>query len=194
MPKIIVDTREKNNELLEALEARELTIERAILPVGDYVISDRIAIERKSVPDFENSLTSGRLFEQARRLSEAYPMPIILLEGSRYDFKLKPSSINGAFASLLIDIGVQAVRAEDLEDSADLIYYIAKHEQEVSKRQPSIKGNARFRTDLDYKMGVIGNLPGIGNSLAASLLSHFKSIENIANAGIEELMKVEGIG
>ncbi|HOB63956.1 MAG TPA: helix-hairpin-helix domain-containing protein, partial [Clostridia bacterium] len=38
------------------------------------------------------------------------------------------------------------------------------------------------------------NIPGIGDKKARALLVYFKKIENIANADIEEIMKVEGFG
>jgi len=46
------------------------------LPDCDYLVSDRCGIERKEVKDFAQSLKDGRLFEQARRLSEGYERPL----------------------------------------------------------------------------------------------------------------------
>jgi ERCC4-type nuclease len=40
----------------------------------------------------------------------------------------------------------------------------------------------------------VGNIPGVGPKLARSLLAHFKSVRNIANADKSELVKVDKIG
>ena len=45
-----------------------------VLDVADYLVQD-YAIERKSVRDFVSSLFSGRLFDQAYRLGEAFQTP-----------------------------------------------------------------------------------------------------------------------
>ncbi|MGD0308065.1 MAG: helix-hairpin-helix domain-containing protein [Acidobacteriota bacterium] len=44
------------------------------------------------------------------------------------------------------------------------------------------------------KLFVLQGLPGVGPKLAASLLSHFGSVENVMKAGVEALHQVRGCG
>ncbi|MDE1871409.1 MAG: hypothetical protein KGI06_04190 [Candidatus Micrarchaeota archaeon] len=192
--KIIMDNRERNGTLLEALESAGIEIELRTLHVGDYVVSDRVCIERKTVSDFESSIMNGRLFEQIKRLKESYEMPMLVLEGDAEYFKLKSSVINGAIASLYIDYGIMVMHTQDAKDTALMLASMARHEQLDHERHPSLKGGARSFTESQFQERVIGNIPGIGPKLARSLLTHFRSIRGIANADESELMKVEKIG
>src|SRR3990172_3370117 len=53
---------------------------RGKITPGDYVCGE-IGIERKTLQDFFASLIRKRLFEQLRRLREAYPVALLILEG-----------------------------------------------------------------------------------------------------------------
>lgn len=192
--RIIVDSRERNAALIGALESMGISINIMTINVGDYVVSDRVCIERKTVSDFESSIMSGRLFEQVKRLKEGYELPILMLEGESDFFKLKSNAINGAIASLYIDYGVMVVHTQNTSETARILASIARHEQMEHGRIPSLKGNARSFTESQFKERVIGNIPGVGPKLAKSLLMHFKSIRGIANASEDELVKVEKIG
>ena len=50
-----------------------------------------------------------------------------------------------------------------------------------------LRGERQTRSNLK-------NIPGVGEKRARALLAYFKKIENIANADVEEIMKVEGFG
>lgn len=194
MPKIIVDKRERNGELLDALKERGSEISFKTLHVGDYVASDRICVERKTVSDFESSVMNGRLFEQLERLREHYDFPILILEGDGEGFKLKKNVINGTIASIYVDYSIPVMISDGPSDTAELIFDIAKREQGGKVREPSLKGAAHAYTSEQFKEYVIGNLPGVGPKLSRSLLKHFGTVKQIANASIEQLMDVEKIG
>jgi Fanconi anemia group M protein len=193
-PRIIIDNRERNEELLDAIGAKGLEIEFRTAHVGDYIISDRVCIERKTVADFESSLINGRLFEQVKRLKENYELPILVLEGDVEYFRLRNSVINGAIAALYIDYGIMVLHTSDAKSTGEVIASMAKHEHDKNIREPSLKGGARAYTREQFQEFIIGNIPGIGSKLARSLLEHFKSIKNIANAEKGDLVKVEKIG
>jgi DNA excision repair protein ERCC-4 len=50
------------------------------LDIGDYILSNNIAVERKSPSDLSQSLRSGRLYKQCQALSLYYETPILLIE------------------------------------------------------------------------------------------------------------------
>ncbi len=192
--KVIMDERERNPILITGLEENGIDVERRTIPVGDYIISDRICIERKTVSDFESSLMSGRLLEQLKRLKESYSLPIIIIEGDREDFRLGRNVIIGAMVTIYVDYGIEAILSASAGETSDIIASIAKHEQVESNREPTLKGGRRAYTTLHFQEYIVGNLPGIGPKLARSLLKHFKSVKRIANADVKELMEVEKIG
>lgn len=192
--RVIVDNRERNQELIGNLEDLGLSIDIKTVPVGDYVISDRVCVERKTVSDFESSIINGRLFDQLERLSKSYKLPILILEGDHNEFRLGSNVINGTIISVYIDYGILVIFSKGPEHTAEIIAMIAKREQTGTKRAPSLKGGARAHSESQFQEFMIGNLPGVGPKLAKSLLKHFKSVKKIANASIEDLMEVEKIG
>ncbi len=192
--RVIVDARERNQELRGALEARGIEIDEKTIHVGDYVISDRVCIERKTVSDFESSLMNGRLLDQVKRLKEHYSLPIIIVEGNPDEFHLGKNIITGAMVALYVDNGIEVIMSREPKETAEIIAVIAKHEQNGNMREPSLKGGRKAYSTANYQEYIVANLPGIGPKLARSLLKHFKTIKEIANAKTEELMAVEKIG
>ena len=192
--RVIVDQRERNFDLINGLEVNGVSVEVDTVPVGDYVVSDRVCVERKTVSDFESSIINGRLFDQLERLRETYKLPVLILEGDQDTFRLKHNVITGTIVSIYIDYGIPVLYSTGPENTAEIIASIAKREQKGGKREPSLKGGARAYTWEQFQEFVVGNLPGVGPKLAKSLLKHFKSIKRISNASIEDLMEVEKIG
>lgn len=192
--RVVVDNRERNDQLISAMESMGAVLEIKTIHVGDYVVSDRVCIERKTVSDFESSLINGRLFDQIKRLKENYQFPILLLEGDPELFRLKSTVINGAIAKLYIYYGINAICTYSPQNTAEMIVRIAKQEQDDGQREPSPKGGARAHTKAQFQEYVIGNLPGVGPKIAKALLEHFGSIKNIANAQEKELMGVGKVG
>ncbi len=64
VPRVIVDMREFRSDLPPMLHQRGIDIEPVTLEVGDYLLSDDLCIERKSLSDLIGSLNSGRLYTQ----------------------------------------------------------------------------------------------------------------------------------
>lgn len=192
-PKIIVDSRERNTELLNTLnELCEVTIKT--IDIGDYCISDRVCVERKTTKDFETSMVSGRLFEQIKALSENYELPILLIEGDREYFTMNKNSIEGAIIFMYLNYRIQIITSKNPEDTARTLYRITKQEEDESNHELSPKMGRRAKTDGQFMEYIIGNIPGIGNKIAKSLLKEFGSISTIVNADTKDLTKIDKIG
>ncbi|HDI02123.1 MAG TPA: DEAD/DEAH box helicase, partial [Ignisphaera sp.] len=131
---VYADDREKSSKVPELLMTKGVTVIFKTLDVGDYIVSERIGIERKKALDFIKSLVDGRLFDQARRLSEVFEKPVVVIEGSlRKAMKLtnvKKSSILGAYLALGLDMGIVIITTRDEDETAEIIKRIAIREQE----------------------------------------------------------------
>ena len=192
--KIIIDKRERNSNVIDGLKKKGFEIEIKTLPVGDYILSNRVCIERKTISDFESSLISGRLFDQIKRAKEAYEFPIVLIEGTADEFRLNLKSIIGAIVSIYTEYRVQVIFCFDVFESVGIIAKIIEREQIKKYNEPSLKGGTKAYTDNQFKEHIVGNIPGIGPKLARQLLLKFRNIRNIANADVDELTKIEKIG
>jgi len=194
--KVIVDSRELRSEVVKHLREIGAKIEIRNLEVADYVVSDRVAVERKTVEDFLNSIIQKeRLFSQVARLKSAYSRPVIIIEGENlYRGGVHPNAMRGAIASLIIDFGIPVLRSSNARETAELIFAMARREQEERKRgvvEHTAKTKRTLKDEQEYIVSAISN---VGNVIARNLLDYFQTIENIATADEEELAKVPKVG
>jgi DNA excision repair protein ERCC-4 len=83
--RIVVDERERRSGIPDLLRQAGTIIDFAQLKVGDYVVSPKTAIERKTIQDLLNSIYDGRLFVQCSQLNEHYAKPVLIVEGNIVD-------------------------------------------------------------------------------------------------------------
>ncbi len=190
---IVVDHRE-DEYFDEAFSSLGAHVRRQALEVGDFLCSARLAIERKTRADFEQSIIDGRLFSQLPNLISNYERVVVVVEGSSDEGRLKRASLLGAYASIVADYGASLVFTRNMEGTAELVFNFAKHEQLAKKQPLRIYARKKTFTPSQSARAVIEALPMIGPKLAKALLNHFGNIENIVNANERELAEVPGMG
>ena len=65
---------------------------------GDYILSPKICVERKSISDLVQSLKSGRLYTQAEAMCIHYDIPVLLIEfeqGKSFSLSVTRDEIGG---------------------------------------------------------------------------------------------------
>ncbi|TKX75949.1 DEAD/DEAH box helicase [Halorubrum sp. GN11_10-6_MGM] len=196
---IVVDQRELDSSIAKDLSTRDGLVTRLeTLAVGDYVLSDRVAVERKSAADFVDSmLDSDRsMFEQVGELSRAYARPVMIVEGTNLygQRDIDPNAIRGALASLAVDFDVSVLRTESEEDTTELLATIAKREQETRDREVSVHGEKTTKTRAEQQEYVVSSIADIGPVTARTLLEHFGTVEAVMTAPEDDLLEVEGVG
>ncbi len=193
-PTIFVDTRELKSGIVEKLKNLGVTVKEIKLEVGDYLISERVVVERKTAKDFVNSIIDGRLFDQARALVENFQRPILLIEGNNFfERNIHPNAIRGAIASLVMDFGIPIVHTKDLDETAELLATMAKRELKNGKLA-RLREEKKPTTDKELQLYLVEGLPGVGPELARKLLRKFKTVEGVFTANEKELKTVEGLG
>jgi len=165
----------------------------AQLPVGDYVISDRVCVERKAAGDLAASIRDGRLFDQAQRLLQTWPAPVLVIEASTVD--PMPESWRGAVCKV-VEQGVTVLQTRDLEDTAGWIARLAKR----ARRCPSQVGalpTGRRRSPIGAAAQaelMLTSVHGISPATARRVLGHFGSVAGVARAELRDLREVPGVG
>ncbi|XRO77567.1 DEAD/DEAH box helicase [Methanocaldococcus sp. 10A] len=187
--KIIVDVREKN---MAKLLHNYADVELKTLEVGDYVLSDRVVVERKTADDFVNSIIDKRLFNQLKNLKKV-EKPLLIIEGENFS-RLHENAIKGAILSIIFDFGIPIIFTKNAEETADLLIKIAEKEQIKEKRAVMVRYGKTTMSLKEQQKFIVESLPDVGGALAERLLKHFKTVENVFTAKEEELMKVEGVG
>lgn len=80
---VLYDHRETPSGIPDALTAAGVPAAAEQLPAGDYVLSDRLAVERKIGSDLAASIKDRRVFDRIDRLTVVYPVVVLLVEGPR---------------------------------------------------------------------------------------------------------------
>ena len=198
-PTIIVDSREASSatKIVKGLIERGVSVEKKTLEKGDYVISDRCAVERKTVTDFVYTLTRRYLFDQLFGLKDVYPQSLILLEGYLpiiYKFShIQPKAVWGAMFNLAKN-GIAIVNTTSYKETIDFLYVAARQEQIVEKRAPMIHAFKRTATLSEAQMFFVASLPKIGREKASALLKAYRTPLN-ALVNVDDWPKtVYGLG
>jgi len=196
--KIIVDHREKRSKVIDSLEKLGADIEITTLKVGDYIVSDRVAFERKRIDDlFATLLERRELFSQLSDLAKSYRRPILIIEGDDPFFSLNgrmhPSAIQGILNTIAL-MRIPALFTLNEAETAQVITMIAEKEQGNRNKPFNQHGKRSRLSQSEAKEYIVSSILGIGPTVARNLLLHFGSVENIMTAPRDELMKVERVG
>jgi len=197
LPRIVIDSRESASGIPEQLEERGIYVQKKLLDVADYVVG-RYAIERKTVHDFISSLYSGRLFEQAQRITQTYSKFLLIVEGDFQDalIELKnPRVYWGALLTLAIKYDFKVFYTFSIDETVDLLTLIARRGMASgSGDRPLIAKKPRMSSNNEWQSLVVSSLPTIGPILGEKLLRSFGSLHNIFAASRIELAVKGGIG
>ncbi len=197
---VVADQRELDSAIARDLSKRDgLRVRLATLAVGDYVLSDRVVVERKTVADFLSTLTGGdrSLFEQARDMASHYARPVVLVEGEGdlyAERNVHPNAVRGALASLAVDFGASVLRTRDAADTADLLAVVARREQERGGREARVHGEKSARTLAEQQEYVVSAIAEVGPVTARALLETLGSVEAVMTADAEALQEAPGVG
>jgi len=187
---IIVDDREQRSGICEELQKLYLEFQITHLNVADYIINDKVYIERKTIPDFIESLQDGRLFNQVKRLRKYSKRAILIIEGKKLPGR---PSIRSALCSLAIQWYLPILRSTDQAGTAWILKQIAnqKEKQLATYHQYDFRDKKGI-SSLDER--ILLQFRSIGPDLAQKLLNHFGNAFNVLNASKEELMQVKNVG
>jgi Fanconi anemia group M protein len=190
---IFVDTRESS--IIDYFNQYDCLVQRKMLLYGDFIVSDRVVIEKKTVVDFTKSILDKRLFFQLKAMKDNFEKPLLIIEGeeSLYGY-LNPNMIRGALAAITVDLSIPILWTRDLADTAGLIFWIAKREQIDEKREVSLRNKKVPATIKEKQEYLISSLPDVSSVRAKDLLKHFQSPQKVFNANEKELQEVKGIG
>ncbi len=189
---LLFDHGERRSGVPAELERLGIDARATRLPAGDYVVSDRLVVERKGATDLAASIKDRRLFEQLARLADAYASVVLIIEGD--PVHIHEAAWKGALGRALT-LGASVLRSRDARETAE---WLARLYRLESKPASAPRGTPRVRRpthdDVQTAEDVLRCLPGISTVGAGRLLAHFGSLEGVFSARQEALLEVRGIG
>ena len=190
---LVVDSNEPE-DIQEKLGALRVEFEVKKIAPGDYVLGP-VGIERKTLSDFFGSLVKKRLFEQVQRLRDAYPQPLVILEGDLAEISTfkHPQAILGALLALETTERVPVLTTADKDQTALLLSVLWKR-QDKAAAEYGLRHKPKGLSLDQRQRFLVEGLPSVGETLARNLLEHFGSVHAVFDASEEELKKVAKIG
>ena len=173
-----------------------------VLPVeGDegnvdrYILSNRLAVERRTGSSLLKGIVDKTLFTSAIYLREHFEIPILVIEGEvNYEYtSFNPQAVRGALSSMMTVYGVSVLSTPNIEETVALIAMMALQEQ-VGVADVSLIPKRKAMNLPDMQRRIIEMLPGSGMKMARDLLQHFGSVRRIVNVTEADLRRVPGIG
>ncbi len=192
---IIADHREKGNKIVKELIELGISVKTSQLELADYLISGKVAVELKKVPDFVASIIDGRLLEQVRALKSNFEKAVLIIEGEEDIYSVRQihaNAIRGMLAAIAVDFNMPILYTKNPKETAALLAVMAKREQDTARdfsyheRKP--------RTVQEQLEFMVTSFPNIGVIHARNLLHHFTSFKKLVDASKEEIMQIEGVG
>ncbi len=196
-PRIQADYREKSSLIIPELVSLGVDSDIKELKVADYIVAG-VAIERKTVSDFINSMKNGRLVSQLEELKQ-YESRLLIVEGideqdlysdnmPEENIGMHPNSVRGFLLSILLNYKTPIVFTKNYEDTARFISVLAKKKP----REAPLNVTKKFHDKKEQMQYILEGFPGIGPKTAKKLLKKFKTIREIMNLPEEELRKELG--
>ena len=194
---IVIDDRERSQPIRQALTAMEgVAYEVQRLTMGDFQVDGRLVFERKTLPDFALSVIDGRLFRQMARLAASPLKGVLILEGKSSDLRqgeIQREALQGALITTSLVLGIPVLRALSPEETARLMVYAGRQVDRIAAGGLPRSG-FRPKGKRKQQLYILQSLPGVGPARAARLLACFGSVQNVLNAGLEDLTAVNGVG
>ncbi|WAM22363.1 MAG: helix-hairpin-helix domain-containing protein (plasmid) [Candidatus Methanoperedens sp.] len=185
----------------DAKTSAGIDLEFRTLSIGDYVLSDRVGVERKTTEDFLKTLLERHeLFSQLMDLKMAYRRPLLVVEGEGGQNALftsrmiDPASIWGILEAITIGFHIPILYTNDCAETARILCQIAVRQQTHERRPISLHGKRSHMTRKQLQEYVISSIPDVGPVAAERLLRQFGSVEGVINATKKELLGVDRIG
>jgi len=186
-PYIIVDSRE-SKKIIEELENLGAIVFKEPLPISDYLLSSKVAVERKRGDDFYSSLIRGsestNLFEELRRLKEFTEIPILIIENFELMFSINEKMVTplyGAMVAIATQLKISIIPVRNYQDTAIVLYRIAKQQQGPVKEH-AIPRRIPKESLKERQAYFLEGFFNVGPTKAKILINHFKSPMNFINS------------
>lgn len=204
---ILIDHRESRSIVPQELKNFKIPIKFTTLEVGDYLVcgTEEVCVSRKECNDYVGSLTSGHLNNELYDMSTQYAYSIFVFEGTVSNALMHSKLHRQSYYSSLVGTALERsaegksgvinfLPGETPYDTALILKYI--HERVTKEggllRTPVL--NLVRWQPKDRQIGILSAFPKIGKIKAMAILKDFKTLNMIANASVEDLCTVPGIG
>jgi DNA excision repair protein ERCC-4 len=199
---VTIDDREPPTLEEEFRTMGNMILRRQRLASGDYLFDGDLLVERKTIPDFCQSIKDGRIFRQVKNLANTKVPACLILEGKNRLFKetdFSPQSIQGILLSISLAFRLPILKTKNPQETVQVMLQsykqLTKDKLEELRFYPKFPGYKKSTYPLlSQRIQILESFPGIGTDRAERLLMKFGNLHKVFIAEEEELLKVPGLG
>jgi DNA excision repair protein ERCC-4 len=184
------------------LKESGIFVDFATLKVGDYIVFNNVAIERKTISDLLSSFYDGRLFIQCSQLVKHFSSPLLIVEGNiiedlksesdkslrTYDQKIQ--LVYDSLITVVLDFKIPLVHTPNIEHTTSFLIAIANKLSRKYSYGPLLRKIRKQTSEQIQQLSVLSSLPGV----AVKMLKEFNTPKRALNASAAELAKIPGFG
>ncbi|KAJ3083069.1 hypothetical protein HDU99_000744 [Rhizoclosmatium hyalinum] len=187
---ILVDNREIRSGITSILKGKfGCRVEFRQLAGGDYILSNQVAIERKSKSDLLSSTFSKRIYDQLDLLKRMYSSPYLLveLESSESESVTTRNQFEGIVAGLLRN-NVRIIFSQSRDDSARILFELAKSEKQQGM---TINVPAELPSKDSGIVSFLMSIPGVSDATCLEIIQYgkFLNLAEFLSCGADELLR-----
>lgn len=157
----------------------------------DYIVSNRMAVKRKTASDVASGANSQKLVECIRRMCDLYDRPCLIIEKDR----VKPGETEKNFIKTkayiftlasIAQTHVKMVFSDSQEETARLLTDLAAVE---TKKGMEITASTTLNKEREQVFRVVASIPRVSYVTALNLCSSYNTLGEIVNSTPAELEK-----
>ncbi|XP_073493608.1 Fanconi anemia group M protein-like [Phyllobates terribilis] len=193
VPCILADSREISSgpDVITYLRtAHGCRVDICSLGGCDYIVSNRLAVERKSQSEFSNNANKSKLVDRIQHLHSMFERVCLIVEKDR----VKPGETSRLFQrtkyyditlSSLISAGVQVLFSSGQEETAGLLKELAALEQ---RKTTGITVPTQVTGHQQEALNFYLSIPNVSHITALNLCHHFSNVRQMTNSSVDEIV------
>tara|TARA_R100000008_G_scaffold18473_1_gene9326 strand:+ start:16146 stop:16862 length:717 start_codon:yes stop_codon:yes gene_type:complete len=206
LPALVIDTNERGplcNAIERGADRNGISVVRRNLPVGDYLLGDKICVEAKSIGDLFQSSHSGHLWRQLDNMDANYERFFLVVHGTvakhltqmkhngyKSTYSKIQNELTGTLARIMADFDCQVFYTPTHGEAAQFIVKLHSKSHKGARRHGA-RALRRVSTN-DVRADMLLTIPGFGPDLVEKLLDKCGSIEEMIHQ--QSLKEVRGLG
>uniref|UniRef100_F6QFV0 RNA helicase n=1 Tax=Callithrix jacchus TaxID=9483 RepID=F6QFV0_CALJA len=177
-------------EVISSLRAiHGLQVEVCPLNGCDYIVSNRMVVERRSQSEMLNSVNKNKLLEQIRHLQSMFERICVIVEKDRektgdISRMFRRTKSYDSLLTTLIGAGIRILFSSCQEETADLLKELSLVEQRknVGIHFPTVMNSSKSEA-LQFYLSI----PNISYITALNMCHQFSSVKKMANSSPQEI-------
>ncbi|XP_037690857.1 Fanconi anemia group M protein [Choloepus didactylus] len=189
---ILVDSREitSGSEIISSLRAiHGLEVEVCPLNGCDYIVSNRMVVERRSQSEILNSTNKNKLIDQIQHLQSMFERICMIVEKDREKTGdtsriFRRTKTYDSLLTALIGAGIRILFSSCQEETADLLKELSLVEQ---RKNVGIHVSTVVNSNKYEALQFYLSIPNISYITALNLCQQFSSVKKMANSSPQEI-------